>query len=105
VLLIAAGLDLLFGRRSTWGALLAALLALAVLVGALCVGLIIVRAPQGVGARIQVEGGLGGVIVNGTFPKSDDTYTSPGYAAAENRADVRVNGGVGQLTIQQMPGE
>jgi hypothetical protein len=39
VLLIAAGLDLLFGRRSTWGALLAALLALAVLVGALYTGL------------------------------------------------------------------
>jgi hypothetical protein len=67
------------------------------------VGQIIVRVPQGVAARIQVEGGLGGVTVNGTFQKSDDTYTSPGYATAENRADVRVNSGVGQLTIQQMP--
>ena len=56
------------------------------------VGQIIVRVPQGVAARIQVEGGLGGVV-NGTFQKSGDTYTSPGYATAENRADVRVNSG------------
>jgi len=65
------------------------------------VGQIIVRVPQGVAARIQVEGGLGGVVVNGTFQKSGDTYVSPGYATAENRADVRINSGVGQLTIQQ----
>jgi hypothetical protein len=35
VLLIAAGLELLIGRRSAWGSLLAAVLAMAVLVGAL----------------------------------------------------------------------
>jgi len=35
VLLVAAGLDLLIGRRSAWGSLLAGLLALAVLVGSL----------------------------------------------------------------------
>jgi hypothetical protein len=35
VLLIAAGLELLIGRRSAWGSLLAAVLAVAVLVGAL----------------------------------------------------------------------
>jgi len=64
-----------------------------------------VRVPQGTAARIQVEGGLGGVVVNGTFQKSDNTYTSLGYATAENRADVRINGGVGQLTIQQAPAE
>jgi len=69
------------------------------------VGQIIVRVPQGVAARIQVEGGLGGVVVNGTFQKSDDTYTSPGYATAENRADVRINSGVGQLTIQRATAE
>ena len=65
------------------------------------VGQIIVQVPQGVATRIQVEGGLGGVVVNGTFQKSGDTYTSPGYATAENRADVRIDSGVGQLTIQQ----
>jgi hypothetical protein len=69
------------------------------------IGQVIVRVPPGLAVRIQTDSGIGGVTVNGAFQKTGDTYTSPGYATADNRADVRIKSGIGQLTVQQAPAE
>lgn len=80
VLLIAAGLDLLFGRRSAVGALLAALLALAVLTGALWVGL--TRTDQATTYRTETISQALGDVKN---------------------AKIEINFGVGSLLINALP--
>jgi hypothetical protein len=65
------------------------------------VGEVTVIVPKGVAARIRTEGGLGGVMVDGNFDRSDNTYTSPGFSSAENRADLRIEGGVGRVFVRE----
>jgi hypothetical protein len=65
------------------------------------VGEVIVIVPPGVAARIRAEGGLGGVTVNGSFSQSGNTYTSPGFNSAENRADLKIEGGVGHVVVRE----
>jgi hypothetical protein len=79
VLLIAAGLDLLIGRRSTWGALLVAALTLAFLAGALWL--------------IVNEGGLG--------QASAQNIRQP--LGEVTQADVAFNPAVGVLRVEALP--
>jgi len=79
VLLIAAGLELLLGRRSAWGSVLAAILVLAVLGGALW---------------LAVEGDLGG----GGFEA-----VSVGHPLGEaTEAEVSIDPGVGVLRVEAL---
>jgi hypothetical protein len=80
ILLIAAGLDLLLGRFSIWGSLLAALLVLAVLGGALWLAL---------------DGDLGGRGL-----QAQEIRQTLGEAT---QADVRVEPGVGILRLEALP--
>ncbi len=64
------------------------------------VGATTIRLPSDVAARVELERGLGSVNVRGNFDKNEDVYTSPDYAAAENRINLKVQGGVGAITIQ-----
>jgi hypothetical protein len=64
------------------------------------VGATTIRIPTGVAAKVELERGLGAVNLRGDFDKDEDVYTSPNYATAENRIDLRVQGGVGAITIQ-----
>jgi Cell wall-active antibiotics response 4TMS YvqF/Domain of unknown function (DUF5668) len=64
------------------------------------VGATTIRLPTDVGARVELERGLGSVNVRGDFDKNEDVYTSPNYAAAENHIDLKVQGGVGAITLQ-----
>jgi hypothetical protein len=41
------------------------------------------------------------VHVNGNFQRQGSYYTSPGYATAEERIELDVDGGIGSITIQQ----
>jgi hypothetical protein len=59
-----------------------------------------IHVPENVAARIEVERGLGALKVRGDFEVDEDVYTSPNYATAEHRIDLRVQGGVGTITIQ-----
>lgn len=65
------------------------------------VGILSIRIPEGVAARIQTSPGLGTITVNQErFPASGkQIYQSPNYDTAENRVDVRVEGGVGTVTV------
>ena len=64
------------------------------------VGAITIQLPAGVATRIEIERGLGAVNIRGDFDKDEDVYTSPDYATTKNRIDLRVEGGVGMITVQ-----
>ena len=56
----------------------------------------------GLAARVRVDGGLGGVNVQGDFRKQGDEYITGDYNAAQNRATLDVNGGIGQIVIRTL---
>jgi hypothetical protein len=64
------------------------------------VGEVEVIVPQGMAARVQAESGLGGVHVSEGFTRQGEVYTSPGYESAQNRADLRITGGVGSVSVR-----
>ncbi len=66
------------------------------------VGQITVIIQQGLAARIKVDTGLGNIHVDGDFAQRDDEYVSANYGTAENRADVEINGGIGQIIIREI---
>ncbi len=55
--------------------------------------------PAGVAVRIRSRMALGSTVVDPRIPRSADGWESPGYAEAENRADLDLSGGVGQLRV------
>ena len=65
------------------------------------VGQLMVTLPRGMNARIKVDTGLGAVKVLGDFQRDGDTYTSSGYAGASNLVDLKIEGGVGSITVEQ----
>ena len=65
------------------------------------VGKVDVTIPRGMEARIRVNSGIGAVRVLGDFQRDGDTYTSSGYAGANNRVDLKIEGGIGQITVEQ----
>lgn len=64
------------------------------------VGSVTIRLPQGAAARLTVRAGLGHVDVRGGFVRDGDVYTSPGYQPGAPVAELRVQGGVGQLIVE-----
>jgi len=69
------------------------------------VGEVTILIPQGMAARIRVDGGLGGINLSGPYDRRGDEYVSAGYSSAEDRVDLRVDGGVGRITIRELPEE
>jgi hypothetical protein len=67
------------------------------------VGENVLQVPEGVGVRIQVDGGLAPVTVPAGYTRGDGVYTSPGYATAESRVDVDISAGVGSIVIREVP--
>jgi hypothetical protein len=65
------------------------------------IGQTTITVPAGVAARVQASAGIGQVHVNGNFQRQGSYYTSPGYATAEERIELDVDGGIGSITIQQ----
>jgi hypothetical protein len=68
------------------------------------VGATTLRIPASVEARLVVRTGIGGVNVQGDFDRNDNVYTTPGYARAapESRIDVRLNAGVGGVSVRRL---
>lgn len=57
--------------------------------------------PEGVAAQIHVEQGLSGINIDtNRFPRSGNDYVTPGYESAPNRAEIRVETGVGSVNIR-----
>ncbi len=66
------------------------------------VGENVLLVPAGVGVRIVVEGGLAPVSAPSNYDQSDGTYTSPNYASADSKVQVRISGGVGAIVIREV---
>jgi predicted membrane protein len=63
-------------------------------------GNVIVRVPSGIAARVHARSGLGKVIVDPRFSKTDkDTYQSPDYDDAADKIEITVNSGAGNVSV------
>jgi hypothetical protein len=62
---------------------------------------VVVRVPGGVAATIRSESGLARVDIDRTrfVQTGDHRYESPDYAAAVNKADIRIETGVGTVIV------
>ena len=59
------------------------------------------RIPEGVAARINIQSGLAGISVDTMrFPQNAGVYETPGYATAANKAEIRIETGVGSIDIR-----
>jgi hypothetical protein len=59
-----------------------------------------IKVPDGVSARIRFSGGLANLDVDQTrFPGGHNAYESPDYNSAANRADIKIETGVGSVSI------
>lgn len=68
------------------------------------VGKVTVRVPQSMAANIRVDRGIGAVFVGPEFTANGkDSYVSGDYATAANRVELDIDGGVGGITIEQVP--
>ncbi len=65
------------------------------------VGEVVLEIPQGVAANIEADVGLGGLSVDESrFPRVGRYYRSPDYATADNRLDLRIDGGLGVISVR-----
>jgi hypothetical protein len=67
------------------------------------IGAVDILVPQGVAVRMQVDAGPSNIVVPAAYVRDGDVYTSPGYTSAENRVQLYVEGGIGQIRIQAAP--
>ncbi len=60
-----------------------------------------VRVPTGVAARIHTSTGLASAAIDkNRFPRSGSVYQSVDFEGATNRADIRVDAGIGSINIR-----
>ncbi len=65
------------------------------------VGNLQITIPPGVAARIRVNTGIGGTNIDpARFPRADGFFQSVDYASAQNRIELDVRGGVGNISIR-----
>lgn len=70
------------------------------------VGEVIIEVPEGLEVQIKVDSALGGVEMPGSYERSGSTYSSPGYKnTAGDRAEVKINGGVGRIVVRAYKGD
>jgi len=66
------------------------------------VGEVTVRVPKGMAARIRADQGVGEIRVRGDFDRNGEQYTSQNYNQAQNRVDIEIDGGVGEITVEEI---
>jgi hypothetical protein len=65
------------------------------------VGSVRVVVPPNMEARLNFDGGLGGIQLDPRFREvGQDVYETSGYAGADDRVEIRVDIGVGELIVQ-----
>jgi len=68
------------------------------------IGHTLVVIPPGLEARIQLDTGLAASQVPAGYQQRENTYTSPGYAGAENRVDLEISQAIGNVTVRHSRG-
>jgi len=64
------------------------------------IGELTITIPEGMAARIHASTGLGRLSIPSRFARQDDVYVSSNYATAEDRIDLDISGGVGEVVIR-----
>lgn len=64
------------------------------------IGQTTVYIPRGMAARVSVSAGLGSVNVRGDFLRDGRLYTSPGFDTAQDRVELDVSGGIGEVRVE-----
>lgn len=66
-------------------------------------GNVVVTIPSGVAARIHATTGLGKAIVDPRYSKTDkDTYQSSDFDSADNRIEITLHSGAGNVSVNTM---
>lgn len=68
------------------------------------VGEVVVRVPAGMALRVHISAGLGNTQLPSGYTRQGDVYLSPGYAAATNRIELDVTGGIGRVAVEETAG-
>jgi len=65
------------------------------------IGQVVVTIPEGMAARVHGSAGLGGLTVASRFTsQGGGQYVSSNYATAEDRVDLTISGGIGQVVVR-----
>jgi hypothetical protein len=65
------------------------------------IGQVVVTLPEGMAARIHGSAGLGGLTVSPRFTsQGSGQYVSPNYDTAQDRVDLNISGGIGQVVVR-----
>lgn len=64
-------------------------------------GTVVIEVPASLGVRLQTEAAIVGRNLPAGYTRNNNRYTSPNYNSAENRADIQVNLGIGNITIRE----
>jgi len=64
------------------------------------IGQLTVTVPEGMAARIHASAGLGSVSLSSRFVRQDGDYVTADYATADDRVDLDISGGVGEVIIR-----
>ena len=64
------------------------------------IGDVTLSIPEGVAARIEIDSGLGSVEVAERFQQEGDYYVSEGFELASNRLTLKIDGGIGSISVR-----
>ena len=65
-------------------------------------GTVVIEVPAGMGVRLQTEAAIVGRNLPAGYTRNNNRYTSSNYSSAENRADIQIDLGVGNITIREV---
>ncbi|MBE9524426.1 MAG: hypothetical protein IMY76_04960 [Chloroflexi bacterium] len=65
------------------------------------VGEIVIRVPEGMALKAHIDRGIAGLTIPSSYAQNGDVYTSPGYEDAENRIELYLDQGIGNIAIRE----
>ncbi|MFZ5827621.1 MAG: LiaI-LiaF-like domain-containing protein [Bacillota bacterium] len=66
------------------------------------VGQVTLRIPKELPVRIHVDQGVGSVRVRGDFQRDGKAYISPNFGQGQTQVEIDIDGGVGDITVEQI---
>ena len=65
------------------------------------VGEIVIRVPEDISLKVHLDRGITGLSMPSNYDQTGDTYTSPNYAGVEDRIDLYLDQGVGNIAVRE----
>lgn len=63
------------------------------------IGKLTVNVPSNMAVRLNVDNGLGNTRISGIFNQQDGTYFTGDYFSAEDKIDLNIDGGIGEIIV------